>query len=80
MSKNRCFDTALTPRLVEVDEAPSIFSPFYMMFSNVCREGTTRFAFLEFEDPRDAEDAVRREDGGEMGGARMRVRQFTRYL
>eukprot|EP00892_Ulva_mutabilis_P007143 jgi/Ulvmu1/4800/UM020_0085.1 len=37
------------------------------------REGTTRFAFLEFEDPRDAEDAVRREDGADMGGARMRV-------
>lgn len=38
------------------------------------REGTTRFAFLEFDDPRDAEDAVRREDGADMGGARMRVR------
>lgn len=33
---------------------------------------------MEFEDPRDAEDAVRKEDGADMGGSRMRVRGSVR--
>lgn len=30
------------------------------------------FAFISFEDPRDAEDAVRRRDGYEFAGGRLR--------
>ena len=32
------------------------------------------FAFVEYNDPRDADDAVRGEDGKQFAGARMRVR------
>uniref|UniRef100_A0A0K0DEL2 RRM domain-containing protein n=1 Tax=Angiostrongylus cantonensis TaxID=6313 RepID=A0A0K0DEL2_ANGCA len=35
------------------------------------------FAFVEFDDPRDAEDAVRSRDGYDMDGSRLRV-EFTR--
>ncbi|KAK6061062.1 hypothetical protein COOONC_01274 [Cooperia oncophora] len=35
------------------------------------------FAFVEFEDPRDAEDAVRGRDGYDLDGSRIRV-EFTR--
>ncbi|KAJ1348221.1 Radial spoke head protein 3 [Parelaphostrongylus tenuis] len=35
------------------------------------------FAFVEFEDPRDAEDAVRSRDGYDLDGSRLRV-EFTR--
>ena len=31
------------------------------------------FAFLEYTDPRDAEDAMRKRDGSDMGGLRLRV-------
>jgi arginine/serine-rich splicing factor 1/9 len=35
--------------------------------------GQATFAFVEFEDDRDAEDAVRDRDGYKFGGARLRV-------
>lgn len=38
------------------------------------REGAPRFAFVEFDDPRDAAEAVRGENGQEFAGGRLRVR------
>jgi splicing factor, arginine/serine-rich 1 len=38
------------------------------------RDGASRFAFIEYDDPRDAAEAVRAENGQEFGGGRMRVR------
>jgi len=37
------------------------------------REGLPAFAFLEFEDPRDAEDAIRGRDNYDVDGVRLRV-------
>jgi hypothetical protein len=37
------------------------------------RDGGPRFAFVEYDDPRDASESVRAENGQEFAGARMRV-------
>lgn len=56
-------------------DAIAFYIPDVQTVCSLCfREGTTRFAFLEYEDPRDAEESVRKEDGADMGGSRMRVR------
>lgn len=45
------------------------------------REGSSRFAFIEFEDSRDADNACRDENGREFGDAgRLRVRCRTSFL
>jgi hypothetical protein len=35
--------------------------------------GASAFAFLEYDDPRDADDALRARDGHELAGARLRI-------
>ena len=57
-------------------ELEDIFSR-YGKFSTVDlkgREGEPRFAFVEYEDPRDASEAVRAENGADFAGDRLRVR------
>lgn len=38
------------------------------------RDGAPKFAFAEYDDPRDASECVRGENGREFAGNRMRVR------
>ena len=38
------------------------------------------FAFVEFDDPRDAADAVKYRDGYDFGGSRLRVRMILKTL
>jgi splicing factor, arginine/serine-rich 1 len=65
------------PNDVQVQEVEDIFSKYGKFRS--CdlkggRDGTARFAFIDFEDPRDADDATRGENGQDFAGGRLRVR------
>lgn len=54
-------------------ELESIFSKYGPLKNVWVARNPPGFAFIEFEDPRDAEDAVRGLDGSRMCGVRARV-------
>merc|ERR1719466_93847 len=58
----------------ELEEAFNYYGPLKSVWVARSPPG---FAFIEFEDPRDAEDAVRALDGTRMCGVRVKVEMST---
>ncbi|XP_054724382.1 serine/arginine-rich splicing factor 1B-like [Uloborus diversus] len=63
---------------IRTKELEEIFEKFgKIVFADLKNRRSPAFAFIEFEDPRDAEDAVQARDGYEYSGYRLRV-EFPR--
>ncbi|XP_021952767.1 RNA-binding protein 1 isoform X2 [Folsomia candida] len=58
-------------------ELEAIFSHYGPLKNVWVARNPPGFAFIEFQDPRDAEDAVRNLDGTRIGGCRVRVEMST---
>jgi len=68
------------PQVVSTKDVEDLFDKFgHIVNIDLKRGRGTPFAFLEFEDPRDAEDAVNKRDGYNFDGNRIRV-EFPRNV
>jgi len=65
------------PRNADEREVEDAFRKFGGVRSVWVARNPPGFAFIEYEDPRDADDAVRRMDGSNLCGSRIRVEHST---
>jgi splicing factor, arginine/serine-rich 1 len=57
----------------EIQDIFSKYGPIATCDVKGGRDGGSRFAFVEYDDPRDASESVRAENGQEFDGTRLRV-------